>query len=135
MSVFVDSSAFVAVLEEDDQDHVAARAEWERLVAAGEDLRTSNYVVVETIAVLQRHSGVEPVRALLLRALSPVAVQWVTQELHEAGLRGYLVANRRDLSLVDCVSFELMRELRIDTAFAFDPHFADQGFDCLPAPQ
>jgi predicted nucleic acid-binding protein len=34
----------------------------------------------------------------------------------------------RDLSLVDCVSFEIMRDLGIATTFSFDDHFAQQGF-------
>jgi predicted nucleic acid-binding protein len=36
------------------------------------------------------------------------------------------------LSLVDCTSFQVMRQLGIDTAFAFDEHFAEQHFTCIP---
>jgi predicted nucleic acid-binding protein len=43
-----------------------------------------------------------------------------------------LTANRRQLSLVDCVSFEMMRRLGIKTAFTYDRHFSEQGFECLP---
>lgn len=32
---------------------------------------------------------------------------------------------------VDCVSFEIMRQLGIDTAFSFDPHFTRHGFKCI----
>jgi predicted nucleic acid-binding protein len=42
------------------------------------------------------------------------------------------VAGQRDLSLVDFVSFELMRREGIRTAFTFDRHFAEQGFECVP---
>ena len=38
----------------------------------------------------------------------------------------------RRVSLVDCVSFATTRELRLDTAFAFDRDFTDQGFRTLP---
>ncbi|RME55690.1 MAG: VapC toxin family PIN domain ribonuclease, partial [Caldilineae bacterium] len=40
-------------------------------------------------------------------------------------------ANRRGLSLVDCTSFVVMQQLGIDTAFAFDNHFKEQGFTLL----
>jgi len=40
-------------------------------------------------------------------------------------------ANLRKLSLVDCTSFVLMRRLGVETAFAFDQHFVEQGFVCL----
>lgn len=38
-----------------------------------------------------------------------------------------LTANRRNLSLVDCVSFAAMRKLNIQYYFAFDKHFEEQG--------
>ncbi|MDP2857839.1 MAG: VapC toxin family PIN domain ribonuclease, partial [Bacillota bacterium] len=43
-----------------------------------------------------------------------------------------LTAGRRNLSLVDCVSFDVMRRLGMEKAFAFDAHFAEQGFQCMP---
>ena len=38
---------------------------------------------------------------------------------------------RRDVSLVDWTSFELMRELGVVQAFAFDDDFASQGFSAF----
>ena len=32
---------------------------------------------------------------------------------------------------VDCISFETARRLGINTVFAFDQHFVEQGFTCL----
>ena len=63
MSVFVDTSAFYAVLDADDEEHLAATRAWERLVKSEEALFTSNYVLVETLAILQNRLGVEAVRA------------------------------------------------------------------------
>lgn len=40
-------------------------------------------------------------------------------------------AARREVSLVDWLSFEVMRDRRIRHAFTFDNHFVEQGF--LPA--
>jgi uncharacterized protein len=36
------------------------------------------------------------------------------------------------LSLVDCISFQTMRVYGAQTAFCFDPHFREQGFDTIP---
>jgi len=46
-----------------------------------------------------------------------------------------LSAGRHNLSLVDCVSFEMMRTLGIKTAFTFDAHFKEQDFTILPQHQ
>ncbi len=42
-----------------------------------------------------------------------------------------LTAGRRDLSLVDCVSFDSMRRQGVPDAFAFDQDFVEQGFRLL----
>jgi predicted nucleic acid-binding protein len=44
-----------------------------------------------------------------------------------------LAAKRKKLSLVDCVSFEIMRLSGVTTVFTLDKHFKEQGFICLPA--
>ena len=133
MSVFADTSALYALMDEDDVNHQAARDCWRELLLAGEELRVSNYVIVETMAVLQRRLGLEAARAFLGLALPSLEVEWVAPETHSAGLSSLVVANRRELSLIDCVSFELMRERGIQRAFTFDSHFAEQGFECVPA--
>jgi len=35
------------------------------------------------------------------------------------------------LSLVDCVSFEVMRRIGMNRVFCFDPHFEEHGFEVL----
>ncbi len=59
-------------------------------------------------------------------------VEWVDKALHERAMAILLAAGRRDLSLVDCVSFETMRRLGLTEVFTFDAHFAQQGFRCIP---
>lgn len=95
---------------------------------------TSSYVVVEATALVQRRLGVEATRDLLGAVVPALEVAWVTEELHLAGAAALLAAGRRDVSLVDHVSFELMRRRGIRSAIAVDRHFADAGFDLLPAP-
>lgn len=43
-----------------------------------------------------------------------------------------LAPNRREVSLVDCVSFAIMRQRAMTRAFTLDAHFAEQGFECAP---
>jgi predicted nucleic acid-binding protein len=72
------------------------------------------------------------VRLFLIEMLPVAVVLWVTEEVHRVALEGLLATDRRDLSLVDHVSFTLMRHRGVDRAFAFDTHFAYAGFRCLP---
>lgn len=40
-----------------------------------------------------------------------------------------LTADRRGLSITDCISFKVMRRRGIRAAFTFDRHFREQGFE------
>ncbi len=94
-------------------------------------LVSSNYAVLESIALVQSRHGMEAVRDLHDSIVPLLDVQWVGSELHELGMAMLLAAGRRRLSLVDCVSFAICRRLNITVALAFDPHFAEMG---LPLP-
>jgi predicted nucleic acid-binding protein len=128
--IFVDSSALYAVLAHGDSRHEAAAALWRKVVENHSLLITTNYILLETAALLQNRLGVEAVRALQKMALL-LRVHWVTEGEHRAAVQALLLANRRKLSLVDCVSFEVMRARSARVAFAFDDHFAEQGFEIL----
>ncbi|MCB2261971.1 MAG: hypothetical protein LGR52_03395 [Candidatus Thiosymbion ectosymbiont of Robbea hypermnestra] len=95
-------------------------------------LVTSNYVLVESFALIQARLGVDAVRAFNDAILPVVVCQWVTEEDHAAAVEAVLTSGRRGLSLVDCSSFRVMRRLGIHRAFAIDRHFREQGFDLLP---
>jgi predicted nucleic acid-binding protein len=72
------------------------------------------------------------VRGFQNDVLPLVNIEFVLSEIHRSAVSVLLSASRRNLSLVDCISFEMMRALEIKTAFVFDPHFKEQGFDALP---
>ncbi len=132
MSVFVDISALFAVLDADDQNHERARQSWVDLVTQEVDLVCTNYVLVETFALVQRRLGLDAVRVLREDIVPVLRVEWVDERGHHAGVTALLIAARRQLSLVDCASFDTMRRLGIKAAFTFDRHFSEQGFERIP---
>ena len=132
MGVFVDTSALYAALSTRDDCHGRARTQWTGLLKEDGDLVTSNYVLVETVALLGRRLGLQAVRDFQTAFVPILDVFWIEAVLHERALSALLAANTRELSLVDCASFEVMRTLALETAFAFDDHFRVQGFHMLP---
>jgi predicted nucleic acid-binding protein len=133
VSTFVDTSALLALLDEDEQNHAAAAA-WMRGAGAAPDetLMTHNYIVVEAAALVHRRLGPRAIRVLLDAWIPAMTVQFVDEQLHRSGTSAFLAAASRRVSLVDCVSFELMRGHGIRRAFAFDRTFASQGFKVVP---
>ncbi len=130
--VFVDTSAVIALLVEDQALHEDALATWERLVAAarvgGGSLVTHHAVVIESLALLQKHHGMPSVRQFLDRVLPRLRIVWISAELHERGVAALLAADRRRVSIVDWISFEVMRSEGIRRAFAYDADFWRQQF-------
>jgi predicted nucleic acid-binding protein len=133
MNLFIDTSALLAVLDADDANHRAARPFWESIVSAGDTLVSHNYVLVETSALALRRLGLEALRVLERDIVPILRLAWVTRDIHHAAAGAQLVAARRTLSLVDCVSFEIMRRGGIRTAFSFDRHFQEYGYEILPS--
>lgn len=132
MRVFIDTSAFLAVLNADDENHPRAKETWSSLVTQDTQLLCTNYVLVETFALVQKRLGMQAVRVFQDDVLPIVEIKWVDETCHRAAVSALLAAGRRELSLVDCVSFEVIRQLGIDTAFVFDYHFEEQGFNTVP---
>lgn len=133
MSIFVDTSALYAFL-------VSTEASHERVVGAlgaaleeGRTLVTSSYVIVETTALLQHRIGLQAVRDLQSRLVPLLSSVWVDRALHERAVRRLLREDRRTLSLVDCVSFEVMDAEGVLEALTLDRQFEQAGFVCLPS--
>jgi predicted nucleic acid-binding protein len=130
MIVFVDTSALYAVLDRDDQNHQTARTAWEMLLKSAATLVTSNYVLVETCALVQHRLGLDALRTLQDDIFPLLTVEWISRAQHDSAMGAVLSAGRKKLSLVDCVSFGLIRAAGLRKAFAFDRHFVEQGFEC-----
>ena len=128
---FLDTSALLAFLDRDAEQHGRIR---ESMVQVLRDRNaiTHNYVLVETEALAHRRLGARAVRALLEDLVPALEVVCIDRNLHDAAVDAHLETLRRRSSLVDHVSFELMRRLNLRTALALDDDFAREGFELLP---
>lgn len=129
--IFLDTSGLLAFLDRDAAQHERVRASMAQLLR-DRDVITHNYVLVETEALAHRRLGGRVVRVLLEDVVPALEVVWVDAKLHDAAAAAHLRALRRRSSLVDHVSFELMRRLGLRTALALDDDFAREGFELLP---
>lgn len=128
MAVFVDTSGLIALLDSDDTAHAAVRGAWRQAVMTGEGLITTDYVVVESVAVAQQRWGLEAVRTLTDQFVPLIEVESVPAEVLMSAIGVLLTAGRRRLSLVDCVSFIRMRAVNARDYLGADAHFDEQGF-------
>lgn len=129
MSAYLDTSAVLAVLDSDDAIHSRASSARLSLMSGTEEVLTSNYVVVETSALLQRRFGLPALRRFVDEMLPAVSIVFVDPCLHQRALSAVLAAGgMRAPSLVDCTGFEIIRERAVDRVFAFDARFQNRGY-------
>jgi predicted nucleic acid-binding protein len=133
VSVFADTSAFYALLVRTDEAHAAVRTAFGEVLTGDRPVWTTSYVIVETLALLQHRIGLAAARDFDDDVLPAIRVGWVDEALHRLGTDRLWREDRRQISLVDCVSFEFMKRHGIGVALAVDPHFAAAGFDVLPS--
>ncbi len=128
MIVFSDTSALLSLLVRDDFMHVRAKLNFAHFAAHNFQLLTSSFVLAETVALLQRRVGLNAVRDFNGKIAPLMEVVWVDGEWYNRAMLRLMAQNQKDLSLVDCMSFEIMEAREIQEAFTFDRHFAEHGF-------
>jgi predicted nucleic acid-binding protein len=124
---FVDTSAIYAWADKGDPNHHPAIQRLEALLDRDEELVTHNYVLLEAYALLQARLGVNAAMRLAKDSRA-FTVHWVDEELHATGIRAFERSRKRDISLVDQISFLVMQRRNLSTAFAFDADFKSAGF-------
>lgn len=124
-AVLWDSSSILALLDADDADHEHARAIVTRIAAERRPSFITNYIEVETHALLLRRLGRSVAREWLLAGGLPV-VRVSPQE--EEFARGIVARHAdKDWSLCDAISFAVLERRGVRTAFTFDRHFGQYG--------
>ncbi len=125
--IFLDTSVIYALADAMDSNHSRATSLLRAALGAGHEILTHNYVLVESMALLQRRLGLDACLKFATTA-GAFEIEWVDRTTHAEAVRRLARSTRSDVSLVDHVSFIVMRARSIDEALAFDRDFVDAGF-------
>ncbi|MGD2046090.1 MAG: PIN domain-containing protein [Gemmatimonadota bacterium] len=134
MRVFIDTSALLALSHARDQHHARAVE-----IVGGHRSRGGTFVGT-TLVLSEFYSHLlylrDPsvARAALRHLLADPLQEWleVGPDLVGDAHSGWLTRfEDQRFSLVDAVSFEVMRRESLSSAFAFDHHFEVAGFELL----
>ena len=129
-AVFADTFYFLAPLNERDAAHKRAVAVSR---GAGLALVTTELVLIELADALCKPQQRDEVLALCNVVETDPAFQLVraTSELIQRGRKLYRERPDKEWPLTDCISFVVMQDRGIKTAFTADRHFEQAGFECL----
>jgi hypothetical protein len=135
MKFFIDTGAFIALTDADDEKHKAAAAFYRDSKEKGARFITTNFVVCETMNYLGVRIS-HKVAVLFRENLKKSGfneIITVTPSIEEAAFDIFKRYADKDFSFTDCTSFSIMRSLKLKKAFAFDKHFEQfEGITRLP---
>lgn len=125
--IFFDTSAAYAAIDVADPNHEEAVGHLYNALQQRIPILTHNYVVLESAALIQRRLGLHAALTFL-KDTRHLKVHWITQGDHVEAVDLLELRGKRNLSLVDCMSFVVMRLYGVTTALAYDADFQAEGF-------
>jgi len=135
MKLFVDTGAFIALTDADDENHKPAVAFYRNAKEKGMRFVTTNFVVCETMNYLRArisHNTAALFRENLKKS-GFIDIVTVTPSIEDAAFTIFKRYTDKDFSFTDCTSFSIMSSLKLKSAFAFDKHFEQfEGIGRLP---
>jgi predicted nucleic acid-binding protein len=132
-AVFVDTSAWLALINEADTDHVKAKTIRDNLLRSKKRFIVTDYIIVEIANSLcktrWRSHAVKLINSI--RETDSIEVVEIDKEILDNAWNMYSTRTDKEWSLTDCVSFVVMGKHGIREAFTNDRHFEQAGFDVL----
>ena len=91
-NVFIDTSAFYALMDRSDSYHQTAKKLWTFLLDEEICFKTTNYIIIETLALLQNRLGFEAAHLYSSDILELVDILWVNEPRHNLAIELWLLS-------------------------------------------
>jgi predicted nucleic acid-binding protein len=130
----VDTGALIALRRRKDQYHTRAVDIAERHLASGGQFVGTTLILAELHSHLLYLRGPVEARIAVSSLLEDPVHDWlpVSRDLEREAVGRWLARfSDQAVSLIDAVSFEVMRRNKVTHAFTFDRHFVIAGFELL----
>ena len=131
--VFVDTSAWLALINKSDAFHVKAKNIRDILLRDNIQFIVTDYVIVEVANSLSkipwRSSAIQLINSIQLSENTRVVE--INKEIYNGAWGLYSNRTDKEWGLTDCGSFVVMKRYAITVAFTNDHHFEQMGFNIL----
>jgi len=137
-STFVDASAWVATVDENDWNYERAQRIYHELLNQKTPLTTTNWTAHEAITLTKSRIGYSQALTLWERITNSklVTLVRITEEIEKTALNIFWRFRDKTWGVVDCASLVVMERMACEAAFAFDGHFKEAsrqyGFRVIP---
>jgi predicted nucleic acid-binding protein len=132
--IFIDTGAFYAAKVKNDINYLSA-AKIERDIQGGKygKMVTTNYILDELFTLLRGRISHEEIIQIgeTIKKSPNIRVIWILEALEEKAWAIFKTHQDKTYSFTDCTSFVIMHSLGIETAFTYDKHFEQAGFQII----
>jgi len=135
--VFVDTTAWLAILDENNQHYKSAREFYERLLDQNSKLVSSNVVIDETLSALKKHFGSDFTQKFLeiidesMLSIN-LKVDWISRRIRRNALNNFLKSSTGQLQLRHYYINESLKRKKVDIVFSYDPDLKYFDFPVMP---
>lgn len=128
--IFVDTSAFYALVDEGDKNHPHATSIYKKLARTNTPLVTTNYVIGETYTLVMARLGTKIALQVVenLKESRLLEKVHIGEDIEEKAFQLLKKHSDKNFSFVDTASFAFMKSKGLEKVFAFDKHFTQAGF-------
>jgi len=136
-SVFLDSSAWLAVVDPDDPNHEKAREYFRLMLERGARAITNNIVIDQTLQTLRSKFGTDLSRRFLEiideSTLSVnLRVDWISRRVRRSVIQQFLKSSKNELTLDHFYIYESLKRKKADFVFSFDPAVKHFKYPVIP---
>jgi len=138
MIVFADSSAYIAYYNKRDKNHNKALSFVKKIrdrEFGPVIIYTSDYVfdeVITAILILTKNKDLAIKIGESIKASKITKIIKVDEEIFQKAWETFKEYKDKLWSFTDCTSFAIMEKMNIKTAFTFDKHYNQAGFNTIP---
>lgn len=137
MTVYFDTSAFIALFADKEQYHGEAKTQYQEYKRQRALLLTSNLVLAELYTRLSYDFGSKAVSRVAAElkniiALEQLRILWSDEVVFGQALEVLIKFSEHKISFVDAVSYTHCKELKVDEVFTLDSDFRKMGLTVAP---
>lgn len=135
--IFIDTWAWVALANENDNCHEVAETLNQDLVTAGYLYVTTNFILDESYTLIQarvhKQAAIDFCEEIQVsKETGVLKIIHISEEIEKEAWKIFKNYKDKDFSFTDCTSFTVMQQFKIHEAFTDDDHFSQFGFIRLP---
>jgi uncharacterized protein len=135
--VFIDSTAWLAILDEKNINYQMAREFYEKLLDQNSRLVTSSVVIDETLSSLKMNFGNEFAQKFLEIIDESVLsinlkVDWISRRIRRNAINNFLKTGTSNLQLRHYYINESFKRKKIDIVFSYDQNLKYFDFPVMP---